>query len=196
MCSDCALLLKRCFECKTKITSKEGLQDHLQLINSQKLAIAAIFANDVDSLKEFLSSYPEAVNKKVNNVSLLSAAVFSESINCVKRLLEHGANTDTQDGVTDTTPLHVACDRQNREIVELLLEAGANPSMCALSQSMNSLHTCAARGFLTGCQLILTKYPQLVNVPFIEEGVGVQPIHFATDEGHLDVVKCLVECVS
>ena len=54
-----------------------------------------------------------------------------------------------QDGVTDTTPLHVACDRQNREIVELLLEAGANPSMCALSQSMNSLHTCAARGFLT-----------------------------------------------
>ena len=32
----------------------------------------------------------------MNNVSLLSAAVFSESINCVKRLLEHGANTDTQ----------------------------------------------------------------------------------------------------
>ena len=31
------------------------------VINSQKLAMAAIVANDVDSLKEFLSSYPEAV---------------------------------------------------------------------------------------------------------------------------------------
>ena len=46
----------------------------------------------------------------------------------------------------------------------------------------------------SGCQLILTKYPQLVNVPYLE--AGVQPIHFATDEGHLDVVKFLVECVS
>ena len=40
----------------------------------------------------------------------------------------------------------------------------------------------------------MTKYPQLVNVPYIE--AGVQPIHLATDQGHLNVVKFLVECVS
>jgi ankyrin repeat protein len=119
------------------------------VINNHKVALTAAMANDVDSLKEFLSSYPEAVNNKMDNVSLLSGAVAGGSVYCVKLLLELGANIDTQDGDEGTTPLHVACEQQKSEIAELLLEAGANPSGCGIYQSMNSLHVCAGRGFLT-----------------------------------------------
>ncbi|HVI42785.1 MAG TPA: ankyrin repeat domain-containing protein [Anaerovoracaceae bacterium] len=51
------------------------------------------------------------------------------SIDCVKLLIEHGADVNTQLYANEWTALHGASFNGNAEIVELLLEAGANTTI-------------------------------------------------------------------
>ena len=59
----------------------------------------------------------------------LAEAVKSRYINDVARLLESGVNPDEKKGRLRRTPLHWAVDYCNKEIVVLLLEYEADPSI-------------------------------------------------------------------
>ncbi|MBL7471733.1 ankyrin repeat domain-containing protein [Robertkochia sediminum] len=63
------------------------------------------------------------------NFTPLMRAVASGKIDIVEYLITKNANINAQTDFGRYSPLHYACSRNNMQIVELLLENGANPDM-------------------------------------------------------------------
>ena len=65
--------------------------------------------------------------EKQEGQSALSLAVFWRQKDAVKALLEKEADINSSNGSDQNTPLHMATFVADAELVELLLEYGANP---------------------------------------------------------------------
>lgn len=102
----------------------------------------AIQSGNTDSLCALLTHYdgPEAVVGP-NGSTMLHEAAFSPSLDSMRELLEHVSNPDVQMDAA-MTPLLCAASRGRADIVELLVEADADPLVRDDKQS-NVLH-CAA----------------------------------------------------
>ena len=92
----------------------------------------------------------EKKNKK--GETSLQIAVIKGEENTVKQLLEAGACPNTRDNA-GWTPLHEA--RGRPELVELLLKAGALPSVPAGDDRVTALHEAAASGQVEEVRLLL-----------------------------------------
>lgn len=92
----------------------------------QPLGLAA-FLGHLGCVQRLLSAGSEVNSASRNNqqVMPLHSAVAANSLEIVRRLLEHGADVNAvqADGFT---PLHGAAHNGNREMVELLLKYGAD----------------------------------------------------------------------
>jgi len=60
-------------------------------------------------------------------ISAISRAAIEGNVPEIRRLLADGAKADDHDLLTLETPLHFAANRESLEVVQVLLEAGANP---------------------------------------------------------------------
>lgn len=60
----------------------------------------------------------------------------------IKQLAEHGVNLDSG-FLSSKTPLYIALEKENREVYELLLEAGANPNI-VFSRGLSVMHKSAS----------------------------------------------------
>lgn len=86
-------------------------------------------AGRVDVLR-ILEEAGEKVNyksRRLNNAALL-LAVQQQDVAGVRRALDNGARTDVTEKPSKRTPLMLACLRDDLEIVQLLLDAGADPN--------------------------------------------------------------------
>ncbi|MDX5461985.1 MAG: ankyrin repeat domain-containing protein [Wolbachia endosymbiont of Tetragnatha montana] len=101
-----------------------------------------------DTIREFQE-------KKVGflNEYLLKAAE-NGNLDRVKYLLSRGAYIDARDH-KGVTPLYFSCSRNHLDVVEFLLDQGANAN--AVANTWTPLQTATAHGFLKIVQLILNK---------------------------------------
>lgn len=74
---------------------------------------------------------------------LLKGAMYSQSSNVIKALLDAGANPDVRGG-DGSAPLHWAVTTGNLDVVKVLLDAGVNPNTND-EGGMTPLHTAARR---------------------------------------------------
>ena len=75
----------------------------------------------------------------------------------VKRYLEEGAETNTQDN-NRWTPLHeVVINKEAIDLVKILLEHGANPNVPGGDIHSTPLHEAAQRGFIDICKVLIQK---------------------------------------
>jgi cytohesin len=125
---------------------------------------------------------------KLNGTTPLHWSALSGQVDCVRLLLEYQPIVDVKDSDGDTA-LNAACCKGHMQIIEILLEAGADPSIGDQS-SINSLHMCADHGCLRGCELILARKPSLLNSFTCN---GYSPLHLACDNGHFKVAEFLVQ---
>ena len=126
----------------------------------------------------------------------LQLGVKSGSLNIVKILLKHGANT-VHDETETMHPLILASQQGSVAIVKELLDAGApinipgkkRPSYMELqSEDASPMHSAVAGGYLDIIKLLLSHGADLeINV----EGSGT-PLSVAASKGRADIVRLLL----
>jgi ankyrin repeat protein len=101
-------------------------------VSASEFVIAAdkaIDNNDLNELKRLLSIDKTIIDKKYKgDTAIMKASRRCNGSNIVAFLLENGANINDKEvrDTIDQTPLIVAADGGCKDIVEMLLEAGAN----------------------------------------------------------------------
>ena len=121
-------------------------------------------------LKRAKSVYAKGIrsDKKKIIEALLSGDAAAASI-LLSGLISMGVNIDFSNACV--TPLHRACEKGLKDVVKLLLSAGANPNKSIRQYELNPYST---------------QYGNKYN------NTNVTPLHYAANGGHLDVVNLLL----
>ncbi len=120
-------------------------------------------------------------------------AVMLADTELVKHYLDSGldANSKLAKGLTKGESwLLKAISGKNRNLIELLLNYGANVNEKMESRNVSPLHRASAIGCLDICELLTARGAD-VNA---EGEYGKTPLHLATQFKHQDVVKLLLNC--
>lgn len=147
----------------------------------------------LDVLK-FLLSHVEKLSDWINlpddrGMTMLINATISESLECMKYLLDHGAdvNMRNKDGAC---AMHFAASDGNISRIALLCSHHAN--LTFMSQSGSPLHWAAGKGHAEVLKFLLEQEEglKLVNLP---NSSGVPPIIMAAANGSDECVAVLIE---
>ncbi|XP_012377921.1 ankyrin repeat domain-containing protein 16 [Dasypus novemcinctus] len=106
---------------------------------------------------------------------------------CVRYLLGRGAAVDCLKKA-DWTPLMMACTRKNLEVIQDLVEHGANP-LLKNKDGWNSFHIASREGDPRILQYLLTVSPAAWKT---ESKIRRTPLHTAAMHGCLEAVKMLL----
>lgn len=132
---------------------------------------------DVNKFDQRLASYP------------ILLAITAGHFEMLAFLLSKGAKVDVQDS-EDAGPLHLAVKSGNLEIIEKLIQMGAK-ICCYDKLKRNLLHYACLQDKVE----ILKRVQELES--FDVNGVdekGLAPLHLASAQGHLNIVKELLNC--
>jgi len=146
--------------------------------------VQAVQANDTDSLAKLLRGGESPDGIDTTGESGLAIAAFLGDAECVRLLLEYGADPNLPGSTA--WPLVNAAGQGHAEIVELLLDAGADVDAVD-EEGGTSLIEAAAGGHLAVVELL------------IEAGADVRKrdhdhrraISYAAEKGHREIVKLL-----
>lgn len=124
---------------------------------------------------------------------LLAAARIGEPA-LAAALLEHGAPVDDRDAHFGQTALMVAARAGHRELVELLLDAGADVNAATRAEEPPRFipPSESPAGLSKGIGIVRAGWPEDRGKRFPAAGEKTA-LTYAAREGHLDVVKLLVE---
>ena len=112
---------------------------------------------------------------------------LEEKMNIARLLIERGARINVNSAGQNHTPLDLAAREGDLEMVELLVDNGANVN------NYKPLHLASERGHLE-IVTYLIEHGANLNDPDIEIRFdGLSPLHEAVRGGHFDVVEYLVE---
>ncbi|XP_060218204.1 uncharacterized protein LOC132645307 [Lycium barbarum] len=154
-----------------KFLLSKGVDVDLQSDGSTPLMWAAGLAQ-ADAVKVLLEHHANLhVKTEGDNISPLPLAVAANSLPCVELLVKAGDNVNVRtseatpllsDG--EATPLLVAAHRGNAEIINYLLQAGADPN-AADEDGNKPLHVAATRGSRAAVKALLPVTPRIQSVP-------------------------------
>ncbi|HEY9858670.1 MAG TPA: ankyrin repeat domain-containing protein, partial [Candidatus Obscuribacterales bacterium] len=113
--------------------------------------------------------------------------ISAQRLETMRLILKAGANPSDRDRGNGTTVLMVAAGHGNKELVELLLQRGAN-AKAANAYGQNALHYAAWRGN----SAIIQRLSQKVSVNTPKSYLGRTPLIFAVRRGSLPIVKLLL----
>uniref|UniRef100_A0A1X7USM4 Uncharacterized protein n=1 Tax=Amphimedon queenslandica TaxID=400682 RepID=A0A1X7USM4_AMPQE len=119
----------------------------------------AVESLDIQSFELLINSQAIIVNKK--DWKSMTPLHFAAQLGCadmVQRLLDRNADINCRN-MFDVTPLHFVCDSKDshKDILQLLLEAGADPHLKELRFQHTPLHKAAIRGHFEIISILLTK---------------------------------------
>lgn len=141
------------------------------------------------------------------------AATVLGNVNRIKTLLEEDPNRVAQGGTANFTPLHIAVRAGHMQVVELLLDKGADinaktslnitPLQLAMVHGYKDIlellvakgarmdiYAATAVGDIERVKAFLTSNPELINATQWEK--GFTPLHWAAYCGHTELVKILI----
>lgn len=146
------------------------------------------------NITEYLLKSGAQINKNsYHGRSTLHCAVGNRRSNAVSVLLQHGAHVDAQDS-KGCTPLFVTLrkklkeERTSLEVVQLLLEGGANPNHVDRARR-TPLHLAATSGHGAAAELLL-QHGAYVNAA---NATGETPPHLAVSVEDFEMVGILVK---
>ena len=139
-------------------------------------------------VKFLLENGADVLTPGINGITPLHCASINGALDCVKILLEKGANVNAARSNDGGTSLMHASGEGYLEIVRLLIGKGANVNAQDLD-GCTALAFAAHMGHLSVVQLLIEK-GATVNSSALN---GVTPLMFASVRGHLGIVAFLLE---
>jgi ankyrin repeat protein len=123
--------------------------------------------------------------------TLLGHATETRNVENIKILFKYGVNPNTSFDKLSHTPLKIASRDGSREIIELLLEHGADVNaLPAKSYGATALQFAAIKGLL-GIAFLLIENGADVNAPPAEVG-GRTALEGAAEHGRMDMIQLLI----
>ncbi|XP_058105492.1 uncharacterized protein LOC131248974 isoform X2 [Magnolia sinica] len=104
-----------------------------------------------DAVKILLEHHANANAETDDNITPLLSAVAAGSLPCLELLVQAGANANVTAG--GATPLHIAADSGNTEIINCLLKAGADPNACD-EDGVKPVQVAATRGHRRAVEIL------------------------------------------
>ena len=122
-------------------------------------------------------------------MTALMKAVRNNNISCVRQMIQEGANVDELDSNQDA-PLVIAAYEGRTEILQLLLEAGADVHAVDPSMKATALHAAAYAGRTEAVKLLIQ-----YKIDIDRQGPynGYTALHDAIWQNNIGVVRSLVE---
>lgn len=109
----------------------------------------AAYRGHQDCVRTLLSMGADSNALAGNGASALLAAIDGEHVDIVRLLLQAGADVEVQLDACQTRPVLLACSKKNREILDLLIDAGAQtgvanrwgltPRQCAIGLGLSDI---------------------------------------------------------
>jgi len=131
----------------------------------------------------------ELVKLKLNDDSYgIHTASADGHCEVVKRFLDLGVNVNIK-SFFGGTPLHIASYYEYKDIVKLLIKAGANPNARNRYSGGTPLHHASNYGHKYIVKLLIKAGAN----PNIADNYGNTPLHDASCNGHKDIVKLLLK---
>lgn len=159
-----------------------------------ELLFEAVEIGDVELVQELLS-YGADIHTRVDGQDILSAAVIATwkqgtNIELIKLLLRSGANPNrrSEDG---ETALYWATFRDENELVELLIEAGATVEAEQPKDGYTSLHIASEHGNREIAELLLKSGGESALNKF--DQISRTPLMWAVEKGYLEIARMLIE---
>ena len=142
-------------------------------------------ANDVATLKQLLTSRPEAVDwGDANDEAALVSASCNGQVEAVKYLIQRGADPCRQQGFA----LTCACYWGHPAVVQVLLEAGAD-TVVREARRWHGLHAACGWGQHPKLDSVKLLLHYGANAKRVFE--GKTPIEYARDAGQPEIEACL-----
>ncbi|MPR35312.1 ankyrin repeat domain-containing protein [Salmonirosea aquatica] len=147
------------------------------------------------SIREYLEEYRSKEEEAVASQALMQA-VASNDLKKVKELIESGVDVNQKSPVVGSgndgqTPLLVACFNGFTDIVEALIQAGANPRIVDYLLKATPLHKAAYAGHPGPLKALLEQ--GLVEVDAQGPYNGYTALHDSVWHGHGDCMEVLLE---
>lgn len=125
----------------------------------------------------------------LQNLEVFYNACAKNYVQLTKAILSAGADPDHA-SIKGNTPLIIACDEGNQDIVELLLKAGANPNQ-ANTENYNGFTPLTMVCANNHVDIVIALLEKGAN-PNQEDMAGCTPLAMAGMNGHADIIKVLI----
>ena len=114
-------------------------------------------ALDLAEIKSILDAGADANSLDTDGLSPLHIlASRSESIECIKLIIERGGNVNLKGHTEGISPIHLSCFHQRRDITSFLLDNGADVN-CASSNGQTPTHVACTKSDTETLQILLDK---------------------------------------
>jgi ankyrin repeat protein len=177
------------------INDPQFLGDFIKAISEQfnlkspiDVALAFSTPSALTWLKEYMEQHPqEKIQKELANQRLVESSKAGNK-SLAEFLLNVGANVNTAGVLYGATPLHWAAGNGHKDIVALLLYAGADVNQ-ANEHGDIPLHWAAGKGDKDIVELLL-KHRADINKA---NNSSITPLHLAVDKGQKDIAELLLK---
>ncbi len=139
-----------------------------------------------DRVQQLLHNGSDVEAAQVDRMTALHWAVYHDDVPSVKLLIQAGANVNATNRY-GVTPLSLACMNGETAVVNLLLDADADPSLSVAGEP--PLMTAARTGQIGPVRALLSRGVDVNAAQF----KGQTALMWAAAEGHLEVVNALLD---
>lgn len=148
-----------------------------KMIYNKNKIIEAVINNNLYFIKKCIDN---KINIDISNDrddSILILAIMNEYIDMIKLIINYISDINDNYNYDFMSPLHLACDIGNIEIVQLLLENGADTDVLD-NNFMTPLHYAANRNHFKIIKKLI-KYKAKIN---LSDKYNRLPLHLTTDQ--------------
>ena len=154
------------------------------------MAVAAIEHRRFEFIKLMLASRPESERTKSFNgtvTSRICTAAWKGEVDLLRDYIAAGNDINLVDETWSGSPLHQAAAAGNRDIVRMLLDAGAKVNLNC--KGWTALHAAAWHGDREVVEMLLSAGAEID----MAQSWGWRPIHNALWQNHFEIVRLLEE---
>ncbi len=150
--------------------------------------ILAVLQDDRATFARTVVTVSQADESLAGGFTYLHIATLFGASAVFEYLMELGVSVDPADDTHQFTPLHFAAAAGRKEMVQRLIEAGANPEL-RTREGISLAHCAADSGDVRMMEWVITE-----GHPFrVSDNNGHRPLHYAAQAGYTAIVRQLID---